>query len=224
MTVAVVAAVYGNEATLAQLAVEVGAALQGRQWRLRLVVDASPDASLVVACDLAAADRRIAVTPLGVNLGQHRALARGLADEPTATAWVCIDADLQDPPAALPQLLDRLAVGDVGAVFGGRRGSYETPGRLRTGILHRALLARLTGLPPDAGAYVVLGSEARAAVVALGGPSVVAAIGISGVPTASIPVERRPRSTGRSAWTSRARLSQSVRTLAWAAARRTRAG
>lgn len=224
MTVAVVVPVYGNEATLPALAARVSSALADQPWRLRLVIDGSPDASLQVARQLAERDPRIAVTDLAVNVGQHRALARGLANEPTASAWACLDADLQDPPEALPPLLDRLSTGDVAAVFAGRCGAYEPPGRLVTGRLHRRLLARLTGLPPDAGAYVVLGPEARRAVLALGGPSVVAAIGISGVLTASIPVERPARPLGRSSWTSTARLGQSARTLIWAATRRTRAG
>ena len=224
MTVAVVVPVYGNQATLPALAARVGAALADRPWRLRLVVDASPDASRAVAQELAAGDPRIAVTDLPVNGGQHRALARGLADEPGAAAWACLDADLQDPPEALPALLDRLAEGDVGAVFAGRRGAYESTGRLLTGRMHRSLLARLTGLPPDAGAYVVLGPAARRAVLDQAGPSVVAAIGVARVPTASIPVERSPRPLGRSAWTSATRARQAARTLTWTAAHRHRSG
>ena len=224
MSVAVIVPVYGNEATLPALAGRLEAALIDRRWRLRLVVDASPDASLSVARQLEAGDPRIAVTGLSRNVGQHRALALGLADEPGATAWACLDADLQDPPEALPMLLDRLAVGDVDAVFAGRRGGYEGATRLVTGRLHRAALARLTGLPTDAGAYVVLSPGARDAVLALRGPSVVAAIGIAGVPTASVPVDRGLRPVGPSAWTGAARLQQSARTLIWAAARRSRAG
>ena len=224
MTVAVVAPVYRNEATLPVLVERVGAALHGRDWRLRLVVDASPDGSLAVARSLAVGDGRVTVTSLARNLGQHRALARGLADEAQATAWACLDADLQDPPEALPLLLDRLADGDVAAVFAGRRGSYESTGRLTTGRLHRAALARITGLPEDAGAFVALAPAARDAVLSLRAPSIVAAIGIAGVPTVSVPVARDPRPVGRSAWTGLARVRQSARTLAWAAARRTRAG
>ena len=224
VTVAVVVPVHGNEATLAALSARVAGALDGRPWRLRLVVDGSPDASLAVARSLAATDRRIAVTDLPRNVGQHRALLRGLADEPDAAAWVCLDADLQDPPEEVPALLERLDVGDVAAVFAGRRGHYEGAARLATGRLHRAALARLTGLPRDAGAYVALGPAARDAVQALRGPSVVAAIGIAGVPTTSVPVDRPPRPVGRSAWTGAARLRQSARTLVWAAARRRRAG
>ena len=215
--VAVVTPVYGNEDTLAELATRLTLALDGRTWRLRMVVDASPDASLAVARRLAAADPRIVVTALDANIGQHRALARGLADEPDATAWVCLDADLQDPPEAVPGLLDRLAEGDVGAVFAGRRGTYESRTRMVTGVVHRALLARITGLPPDAGAFVAIGPAARSAVIGMGAPSIVAAIGAARVGVASVPVERHRRPTGRSAWTSAARVSQSARTLAWVA-------
>jgi hypothetical protein len=218
--VVVVVPVYGNEATLRPLAERLAAALSGRDWRLRLVVDASPDDSAAVAGSLAAADPRIAVTGLDVNVGQHAALARGLADEPAADVWVCLDADLQDPPEAVPLLLDRLARGDVAAVFAGRRGAYESRLRRFTGGLHRRVAAVLTGLPPDAGAFLAMDQGVRGAVVTAvhseGAPSVVLAVGRAGRPVTSVPVARDRRAVGRSAWTARARLRQSVRSLAWA--------
>ena len=167
---------------------------------------------------LAERSSRIEVTALADNVGQHRALLRGLVDEEGADAWVCLDADLQDPPEAVPALLDRLAVGDVGAVFAGRRGEYESGARLASGRLHRAVLARLTGLLPDAGAFVAMGRQARDAVVRLRPPSVVAGIGVAGVAVSSVAVERSVRAVGRSAWTPAGRLRQSACTLAWAAA------
>lgn len=221
--VAVVVPVYGNAPTLRPLAARLAAALDGRDWRLRLVIDASPDDSAVVAHALAAEEPRIAVTELSTNVGQHRALARGLADEPGADAWVCLDADLQDPPEAVPLLLDRLGAGDVGAVFAGRRGAYESPLRRLTGTLHRRLAARLTGLPPDAGAFLAMGPGVRSAVVAAvagGAPSVVLAVTWAGERSVSLPVPRDIRPAGSSAWTGRGRLVQSVRSLAWAARRR----
>ena len=215
--------VYGNAPTLCPLAARLAAALDGRDWRLRLVIDASPDDSAAVARALAAEEPRIAVTELSTNVGQHRALARGLADEPAADAWVCLDADLQDPPEAVPLLLDRLARGDVGAVFAGRRGAYESPSRRLTGTLHRRVAARLTGLPPDAGAFLAMGPGVRRAVVAAvsdGAPSAVLAVARAGERTTGVPVARDVRPEGSSAWTGRARLVQSVRSLVWAARRR----
>ncbi len=222
MRTAVVVPVHRNAATLPPLVARLSAALAGRDWQLRLVVDASPDDSADVARALADADPRVEVTVLERNVGQHRALALGLAASPRATAWVCLDADLQDPPEAVPALLDRLGAGDVAAVFAGRRGAYEGPLRLLTGRLHRAVLAGLTGLPPDAGAFLALDERARDAVLAVHAPSLVAAIGAARLPVASVPVRRDARGSGASSWTARARLRQSVRTLAWAARTRYR--
>ena len=218
--VVLVVPVHGNAATLQPLRERLATALGGRTWRLRLVIDASPDDSLAVAEALAAADPRVAVTDLIVNVGQHAALAQGLTDEPDADAWVCLDADLQDPPEAVPLLLDRLAAGDVGAVFAGRRGRYESPLRRFTGTEHRRLAAGLTGLPPDAGAFFAMDAAVRAAVLTAvtteAAPSVVLGVARAGVPVASVPVARDRRPEGRSAWTGRARLRQSARSLAWA--------
>ncbi|MGK5173626.1 glycosyltransferase [Geodermatophilus sp. CPCC 205761] len=213
---AVVVPVYRNEATLAPLAERLAAALEGRDWRLRLVIDASPDDSARVAVGLSVTDPRIAVSGLTVNGGQHAALAHGLAAEPDADVWVCLDADLQDPPEAVPQLLERLARGDVEAVFAGRRGTYESPLRRLTGTAHRRLAARLTGLPPDAGAFLAMGRRVRDAVLAADAPSIVLAVGLARRPVTSVPVARDRRAEGRSAWTARARLRQSARSLAWA--------
>ena len=94
-----------------------------------------------------------------------------------------------------------------------------------TGRVHRSVLHRLaTNLPADAGAFLAVGPEARRAILTLGGPSIVAAIGASGLAVASVPVTRDQRPSGRSAWTPAGRAGQSARTLAWALAARRRAG
>lgn len=214
MTVALVTGVYGNAATLPALVDRVTAAMGEAPWRLRLVVDASPDDSLAVALSLA--DERVRVTSLTVNAGQHGALTRGLADEPDAEAWVCLDADLQDPPEAVPALVARL--GPYAVVFAGRRGAYESRARVLTGTAHRRLMTRLTGLPPDAGAFFAVDARGRDAILAAGAPSVVAAL--AGLPVTSVPVERDVREVGASAWTTAARVRQSARTLWWAARHR----
>ena len=135
-----------------------------------------------------------------VNVGQHRALARGLADEPDADAWVCLDADLQDPPEAVPLLLDRLARGDVAAVFAGRRGAYESPVRRLTGGAAppggRAAdrpAARRRRLPRDGPGGARPPSSPRWPRAA---PSVVLAVGRARRPVTSVPVARDRRPVG----------------------------
>jgi glycosyltransferase involved in cell wall biosynthesis len=218
--VAVVVPVYRNAATLPTLVTRLDAALTGA-WTLHLVVDACPAGSGAVAAGLAGADPRVRVSHLPRNGGQHRAIVHGLAAEADADAWVCLDADLQDPPEAIPLLLSTLDDKRVAGVFAGRRGAYQSLGRRVTGTLHRRVLAVLTGLPVDAGAFLAMNGPLRDAVIAglrqHGAPSVVAAAGSSGLPLASVPVRRDERTEGTSAWTSRARLRQSTGTLWWAA-------
>jgi glycosyltransferase involved in cell wall biosynthesis len=218
VSVALVTPVYMNAPTLEELRDRVAGALVEHRWTLRFVVDASPDDSLAVAHALAAADPRLAVTALPRNAGQNRALLAGLAaaEAGGAGAWVCLDADLQDPPEAVPALLDRLAAGDAGVVFAGRRGAYESPSRMLTGRIHRAAMARLTGLPPDAGAFLAMDRPSRDRLLALGPPGIVAGVGAAGIPCVSVPVVRDARPTGSSAWTPAARLGQSARSLLWA--------
>ena len=57
----------------------------------------------------------------------------------------------------------------------------------------------------------------RDAVVAARAPSIVLAVGRAGHPVTSVPVARDRRAEGSSAWTGRARLAQSARSLLWAA-------
>jgi glycosyltransferase involved in cell wall biosynthesis len=216
VSVALVTPVYKNAATLRELSRRVAAAMGDRPWTLRFVVDASPDDSLAVAHGLAAVDSRLAVTALPGNVGQNRALLAGLAASAAGAAWVCLDADLQDPPEAVPALLDRLAAGDAGVVFAGRRGRYESRSRMLTGTLHRTVMARLTGLPVDAGAFLAMDRPSRDRLLALDPPGIVAGVGAARIPCVSIPVERDPRPAGRSAWTPAARLGQSARSLLWA--------
>ena len=218
--IAAVVPVYRNAATLRPLVDRLAAALSGRDWVLRLVVDACPEGSADEARRLAGSDGRVRATVLPANGGQHRALARGLSEEADADVWVCLDADLQDPPEAVPLLVDRLVADEMGAVFAGRRGAYESPLRRVTGTLHRRVAARLTGLPPDAGAFLAMDRSVRTTVVTevLAGraPSVVLAVARAGRPVVSVPVVRDVRPSGRSAWTPSARLHQSARSLAWA--------
>lgn len=216
MSVALVTPVYKNADTLTELSRRVAAAMEGRPWTLRFVVDASPDHSLAVAHGLAAIDPRLAVTALSCNAGQNRALLAGLSASDAADAWVCLDADLQDPPEAVPALLDRLAIGGAGVVFAGRRGAYESRARMVTGKLHRSAMARLTGLPTDAGAFLAMDRPSRDRLLALDPPGVVAGVGAAGIACVSVPVERHGRPSGSSAWTTRARARQSGRSLLWA--------
>jgi polyisoprenyl-phosphate glycosyltransferase len=184
----VVVPVAGTAAVLRPLAERLASALADRDWRLRLVIDAAGEESVREAHALAAGNDRIAVTGLTVRSGRPGALAAGLAAEPAADVWVCLDGECGDPPEAVPLLLDRLGRGDVAAVFAGpARGSCE---------LLRAVVTRVAGLPPVATAFVAVGRQVRDAVVDARSPLSGAAAALAGRPVAAVPVARERRREG----------------------------
>lgn len=200
--------VYRNAATVEELARRLHATLEASVagHELIFVDDACPEGSLGVLRRMADADPRVAVLALSRNVGQHAAVMVGLAH--ARGAWtVILDADLQDPPEAVPRLLAAAEEGTA-AVFAGRCGAYESPGRLLTSRLFKRMLHRVAGVPSDAGIFVALRRPARERLLELstGRPFVVAMIGALGLPMRSVPVERSPRSTGASAYSTWGRL------------------
>lgn len=211
----VVVPVYQNAETVTPLAERLERVLvaEGLSYEIIFVDDACPAGSLHVLGGLARRDPRVAVVSLERNEGQHRAVLAGLK-RARGRAVATMDADLQDPPEALPAMLRQLGEG-YAAVFAGRRGRYESRARLLTSRLFKTLLHRLSGVPADAGMFVVMTRPMVASLLACRErrPFVVALIGASGLPVSSIPVERFPRPGGASTYSSWMRLTTGCRAL-----------
>jgi glycosyltransferase involved in cell wall biosynthesis len=209
--VAIILPLYGTATTLPTLVRRCRSAVADAE--LVLVDDACPGGSGAVADELARTDRGIHVVHHDRNRGQQVAIRSGLA-RASAPVRVVMDADLQDPPEAVPTLVASLRAGPVEAVFAGRRGSYEGTLRQLGGIAHRAVLAATLGLPRDAGGYVAMTARCAEAVLHLDGPpQLVAMIGRTGLPTTSLPVRRAPRPSGASTIDGRARLQHAARAV-----------
>jgi len=216
----VIVPIYGNAATLEELHRRIRRAIADRGLQLVLVDDASADDSRRVIAELAARDPSVQPLLLERNVGQHAAVLEGL--RLARGDWtVVMDADLQDPPEAIPVLLAHAGRGDD-VVFAGRRGVYEGPGRLLGSRLFKRLLARLTGVPRDAGMFFAANRRAVDSLLALDGPSpfLVAMVGAAGLRASSVPVERSPAQ--RSSYTPSLRLRSAWRGLRWAFASRQR--
>lgn len=67
--------------------------------------DGSKDASLSIVKNLATRDERVRYVALSRNFGKERALLAGF-DYAAGDAVVVIDADLQDPPSMIPQMIE----------------------------------------------------------------------------------------------------------------------
>ena len=79
---------------------------QAEEMNLLLVDDGSTDGSAVWAKETAADDCRLRLLQLSRNFGHQAAITAGL-DYASGDAVVIMDADLQDPPEVLPNLLAR---------------------------------------------------------------------------------------------------------------------
>ena len=207
--ISIILPVYCNSCFLGELHERVQRVLKGLNltYTIIFVNDASPDRSDDVLAQLACKDSRVTVVNLPTNQGQQRATMVGLRQS-RSTYAIVMDADLQDPPEAIPSLLRTLKSGNYDAVFAGRRGQYESWSRLVTSRMFKWLISKLTNVPRDSGSYVVMTQRMTASLLAHqeNDPYMVGMIGCSGLPVTSIPVHRSGRPSGESCYSAMMRL------------------
>lgn len=125
------------------------------------VDDGSSDGTWAAITALGAADARVTGLRLSRNFGKEAAMTAGL-DNVDADAVVVIDADLQDPPELIPELLERWRAGyDV--VYATRRVREGESGlkRLTSKAFYR-VMEKLsdTPVPRDTGDFRLLSRRA----------------------------------------------------------------
>ena len=159
--ISVTAPVLNEEEILETFYGRVSEALAAHQWELVLVDDGSTDSTPKLLDDLAARDERVKVIHLARNFGYQAAVIAGL-DHCRGDVVVTIDADLQDPPELILEMVERWSQGsDV--VYAVRR-ERVGEGRLKllTARWFSALFTRLAELniPANAGDYRLLDRRA----------------------------------------------------------------
>lgn len=130
----------------------------GDAWEVILVDDGSRDRSPELLAELAAQDPRYRVLHFARNFGHQAAITAGL-DRAEGDAVVVMDADLQDPPEVVAEMLDRWREGfDV--VYGVRnqRRGESLFKRATAAAFYRLLVMGLgVNIPVDAGDFRLLG-------------------------------------------------------------------
>lgn len=109
-----------------------------RSFEILFVDDGSTDRTLDMIRTANAADPRVRCVSLSRNFGKEAALSAGL-DAARGKAVVPLDVDLQDPPEALPKMIEQWRAGfDV--VYGVRdnRETDSLPKRLTADLYYRA--------------------------------------------------------------------------------------
>ena len=105
--------VYNEEASLPYLRREFEAwlpALEGRRYEVILVNDGSSDSSLALCTAWASVCPQVKVISFSRNFGHQPAVTAGLRSA-SGEAVVIMDADLQDPLSAVPEMIRRFEEG-----------------------------------------------------------------------------------------------------------------
>ncbi len=171
--IAVVVPVFNEEAVLPELFARLEAVFAGLPdiaWHVILADDGSRDRSAQLIAARAQMDGRYELVSLSRNFGHQPALMAGIARaaEEGPDAVITMDADLQDPPELIPELVASWR-GGAEVVLAVRR-SRKDEGLRRVGfdLFHKAF-NRLSDfrITSNTGTFGLMAGEAVAALVAL---------------------------------------------------------
>lgn len=131
------------------------------RWEIIYVNDGSTDATLLVLDQLRRADEHVAIVDLSRNFGKEIALTAGL-DHACGDAVIVIDADLQDPPELIPELI-RVWQEGADVVYAKRRVRHgESAMKRVTAYLFYRVMQSVSRvqLPEDTGDFRLLSRRA----------------------------------------------------------------
>lgn len=201
--IAVVIPVFNEEAVLPDLFRRLAAVFDGQPeigWSAVLVNDGSRDNSTALIVAQNARDPRFKLVDLSRNFGFQSALAAGLDAATGADAVVTMDADLQDPPELIPEMVAAWRNG-AEVVRAVRRTRSETGLRRMAFDLFHKLFGLLSDYPiePNSGTFGLLDRQAVAAFNSLAErnrffPGLRAWVGFR---RADVPYDRQERAAGK---------------------------
>jgi glycosyltransferase involved in cell wall biosynthesis len=159
MLLSVIIPCYNEEAVLRATHERLTSVVKGMNvdYELIYINDGSRDRTQELLAELQTFDSRVRVLLLSRNFGHQVAVTAGL-EEATGSAVVIIDADLQDPPEVIPQMVQLWREGNE--VVYGLRDEREGESRFKlwTAKVFYRLINRLseTKMPLDAGDFRLL--------------------------------------------------------------------
>ena len=172
LPLSVVVPCYNEEACLAELHARIAraaSAVAGDNYEIVLVNDGSRDRSWEIMRELAATDPRLVAVNLSRNHGHQLALTAGL-DLCSGERILIIDADLQDPPELLQQMVEEMERQQADVVYAVRRArAGETAFKRGTAKVFYRLLSKLAEIeiPLDTGDFRLMSRRALDALLSL---------------------------------------------------------
>ena len=195
--------VFNEEPNLLPLHAKLNEALKalGRSAEIVYVDDGSSDGSLKILRELAEMDPRVRVVALRRNYGQTAAMAAGI-DAASGKVLIPMDADLQNDPADITRLLDKLDEGyDVVSGWRKNRKEKMVTRKIPSKIANR-LISWIGGVPlHDYGCSLKAYRRESLQDVRLYGEMhrfIPIYASWAGARVTEIPVEHHPRTMGKS--------------------------
>mgnify|MGYP003575142570 CR=1 FL=1 len=172
MQLSIVVPCYNEEACLAELHARLGKAARaaaGEDYEIVLVNDGSRDRTWAMMREMAGGEPRLVALNLSRNHGHQLALTAGL-DLCSGERILIIDADLQDPPELLGDMIAKMDAESADVVYAVRRArAGETAFKRGTAKLFYRLLTRLAeiDIPLDTGDFRLMSRRALDALLSL---------------------------------------------------------
>ncbi len=164
----IVAPVFNEEQTLPHFYKRIITVMEqvAEPFELLLINDGSRDASLQIMQNLHEHDPRVRVVDFSRNFGHQVAISAGL-DYARGDAVIILDADLQDPPEVIPELIAHWKDGAEVVYAQRSKRLGESSFKLLTARLFYRLVERITSIdiPRDTGDFRLLDRHVVEALV-----------------------------------------------------------
>ncbi|CUR77717.1 glycosyltransferase family 2 protein [Achromobacter xylosoxidans] len=175
----------------------------GDPWEIVFVDDGSQDGSAEYLAGLMAREPGLKLVRLSRNFGKEAAMTAGL-EHATGAAVILLDADLQDPPELIPDMVRAWREGADVVCMRRRSRAGESWLTRASAYAYYRLLSRLSraAIPPDTGDFRLMSRRAVDALLRL--PErcryMKGLYAWIGMPTRVIDYDRAPRAAGATKW------------------------
>jgi len=147
---------YNEEEVIAESYKRLNAVLSelGEEYEMIFINDSSRDKTMEIMLPIQAADKHVRIIEFARNFGHQTAVTAGMKYAQGDAALI-IDADLQDPPKLIPQMLEKWREG-YQVVYGKRlKRDGESAFKLITANMFYKVINSLTGnmVPRDTGDF-----------------------------------------------------------------------
>lgn len=204
MLLSVIVPCFNEEAVLRsthQRLTEVLRALNHLRFEIIYVDDGSRDQTQNILAELQAQNPEVRVLRLSRNFGHQIAVTAGL-EQATGNAVVVIDADLQDPPEVIPEMVQRWLEGNHVAYGSRIARAGESRFKLWTAKAFYRLINRLsdTRIPVDTGDFRLMDRKVVDVLMAMPerGRFLRGMVSWIGFRQVAVPYHRAPRPAGES--------------------------